>query len=188
MPESTCSLLQRAYPNGRTMEAVKAARAAGSQFVRTRMLAHAVSAASMHPNAGNANTFLSTTRRFHRKRGYGALPHGCPWPLTFLHPNERNANAFLPTSRRFHRKMGYGALPHVHPWPLTFPHSNDGNANAFLPTSRHFHRKKGYGALPHVHPWPLTFPRKPSGQRNPRPYLTAPRVLFTICLRLFAII
>ena len=182
------ALLRRAYPNGRMVGAVKAAHAVGSWLVRKYMLSHAVPDTFVHQNDGNTNAFLPTLHRFHRKKGYGASPHDHSWPLTFSHSNEGNATAFLLTSHRFHREKGYGALPHGYPWPLTFPHPNDGNATAFFSTSRRFHRKKGYGALPHVHPWPLTFPRKPSGQWNSRPYLTAPRVLFTICLRLFAII
>ena len=49
--ESKCSLLRRAYPNGGTVGAVKAERAAGNWFVREQMLAQAMPLLRRaHPN------------------------------------------------------------------------------------------------------------------------------------------
>ena len=44
-PESTCSLLRRAYPIDRTAKPTKPTRAAGSQFARGHMLAQSLPAA-----------------------------------------------------------------------------------------------------------------------------------------------
>lgn len=47
LSEGKCSLLRRAYPNGGTVGAVKAERAAGNWFVRNQMLTHSVPAARL---------------------------------------------------------------------------------------------------------------------------------------------
>ena len=73
LPESTCSLLRRTYPNDRNVESVNSTRGAGSRPAKRQMLSH----------------FLPTTQPFFphypiiiRIWGYGALPHDYPSPLT----------------------------------------------------------------------------------------------------------
>ena len=84
LPEGACShmfclsLLRRAHPNGRVVEPAGVAHGAGSRFVREQMLAQAVPADSMRPNERNAEVFFLSSHRFHRKKGYGALPHVYP--------------------------------------------------------------------------------------------------------------